>query len=121
MTDASRPTPAVPLVQDLCPKWAALLIEQLCALEVRLGNVRPAGDWKQANLEDVMKRMAEGADAFDDSVVEALFRKIATGLVGDGFSEAEIAAFVNARIPSGRLPYCNAAEVREAARTPDVD
>ena len=104
-----RPAPA-----DKCPKWAHELIEQIGALEIRLGNVRPSGDWKAATLQDVYKRLAEGADSFDDSVVETLFQKVSQGLTQEGFGAADIAAFINVRIPSDRLPYCSAAEVAEA-------
>jgi hypothetical protein len=97
-----------------CPGWAAKQIDQIATLEVRLGNIRPEGDFKEAMLADVVDRIGSDEAAFDESAVEALFVQVSRGLAGEGFTPDEIAGVINARIPSGKLPYCNASEVREA-------
>lgn len=108
-------------VTDACPKWAALLIDEIRALEIRLGNIRTtdteAGAWQKAKLSEVLSRVDDDAHSFDESVVEAHFRRISARLLGEGFTAAQIATFINSRIPTGgRLAYCNADEVSEAAR-----
>lgn len=114
-TKDGRPAPT-PAPKDGCPAWASLLIDQIAALEIRLGNIRPSTDWKDVNLQDLYERLGDGAGSFDEQVVDDVFKRIARDLTHEGRSPAEIAAFVNVRIPSGKLPYCNAEEVVEAAR-----
>jgi hypothetical protein len=103
-------------MSDQCPRWAEELIARIRAIELQLGNIVPEGgkDWHVSNVEDLYRRtgtMDDGGEA-DEGAVEALFAKVARGLAGEGLKPSEIAALINARVPSGgRLPYCSAAEV----------
>ena len=104
---------------DNCPRWAVEMILRIRDLEVQLGNLRPDSSepWKVANITDVYSRLEdpESSAVFAD-LVESLFGKLAVGLKDAGFDSEQIAALINTRIPSGRLPYCNSAEVQEALK-----
>lgn len=105
--------------QDACPAWADNLIKQLEAMEIALGNIRPSGkDWSENDLEAVYNRAfanSDRDDRADEEAVEALFTKIAKDLAKEGFDAPAIAAMVNARVGAGgKLPYCDASEVRSA-------
>ncbi len=107
--------PAIPEVKinDRCPAWASAVIARIRDIEIEAGNVTPAGDWQQLDLGKLQGRLFTKEEGPDDS--ENLFSELSRRLVSEGFSPADIAAFVNARIvSSGRLPYCSAAEVSEA-------
>jgi hypothetical protein len=107
---------------DGCPKWAVELIQSIQLLEVKLGNVQAPGEWQTADMSALVDRLYRDEDSvdLDESAVESLFRRVARGLLEDDFEPEQIADFINARIKSGgRLPYCNASEVREAAGSPE--
>ena len=95
------------------------MILRIRDLEVQLGNLRPDSSepWKVANITDVYSRLEdpESSAVFAD-LVESLFGKLAVGLKDAGFDSAQIAGFINTRIPSGRLPYCNSSEVKDAIK-----
>jgi hypothetical protein len=109
---------------DACPAWADQLIKELLVLEIRLGNVQPLPDageeWQSADLEELEQRLAarEGSGAIDEATTESIFKRVVTGLAGEGFSAAQITAFVNTRVVGqSRLPYCGLAEVEETLRS----
>lgn len=106
---------------DDCPSWADKMLRQIHDLEVKLGNIKdPEESWTGGDLSDLEERVFGGGDpdaelASAEATVEALFRRVATGLTAEGFEAPVIADFVNARVgKGGRLPYCNAKEVQEA-------
>jgi hypothetical protein len=109
---------------DPCPKWASEMISRIMLLEIETGTIKnPAEDptrekWTTAQLDELSK-MASRMDqqGYQDLAkeVEVLFARVVRGLIEEGHSPDDIAAFVNRRIPTGcRLPYCNADEVRDA-------
>lgn len=105
-------------IQDACPSWADKLLRQIHELELKLGNIMdPKESWAGGDLSELEERVFGGNDpdaelAAAEATVEALFRRVATGLTGEGFEAPVIADFINARVGSGgRLPYCNAQEV----------
>lgn len=99
-------------INDRCPTWAAQMIARIRDIEIEQGNINPPGDWKERNLEALQGR-AFTEDGPDDA--ETLFVELAKRLSSEGFSDDEIAGFVNARVVSGgKLLYCSAAEVRDA-------
>ncbi len=100
--------------QDGCPVWAQELIHKISEMEIKLGHLAPSGAWQIAKIEEILNRMQRDDTSFDESVVESLFAKVSIGLYEEGFSLEDIAEFVNIRIPSGKLPYCNVREVAEA-------
>lgn len=101
-------------IKDRCPTWAVALIARIRDIEIEAGNINPpGGDWAQRRLEEIQERAYVEHEGKDDA--EELFVELSRRLSSEGFSPAEIAGFVNARILSGgRLPYCSAAEVSEA-------
>jgi hypothetical protein len=104
-------------MQDKCPRWADELIVRIKELELELGNITPEGgkDWQVSNVEDLYHRTGSDTGQADEGTVETLFQQVARGLSKEGFGPEDIAAMINSRVPSGgRLPYCNAAEVRAA-------
>jgi len=102
-------------VKDSCPVWAHEIIHRISEIEIKLGHLAPSGAWQIAKIEEILNRMQGDDDtSFDESVVESLFRKVSIGLYDAGFTLEDIAQMINVRIPSGRLAYCNAAEVADA-------
>lgn len=107
-------------LSDGCPQWADKLIRQIRALEIQLGNIQPETEdpnWSASMIEKVYGRAFGDADdvRIDEEAIEILFNKVASSLVEAGHDPETIARFINGRItPEGRLPYCNAAEVRAA-------
>lgn len=109
---------------DDCPKWAEELILKIRAMEIQLGNIRPGMTsskadeaWQSQELGKLLDRLGEDGDTLrlTEEAVEGLFRKVAKDLTAEGFTPAQIVAFVNSRVaPESRLPYCDAREVMEA-------
>ena len=98
-----------------CPKWAVGLIRQMAALEIKLGHITNENNWLGGDLDELIARTAADFGTTDEAAVEALFRKICRGLVGEGFEAGAIAGFINARVAVRmKLPYCDANEVRDA-------
>jgi hypothetical protein len=100
-----------------CPAWAVPLIREIRALEVRLGNI--IDEQRDVHEVDLLRLAARVGDEMgdrepDEALVEQLFADVARRLANEGHSFAAIAAFVNEHMRSGRLPYCNAQEVRDA-------
>lgn len=123
MSDTIKAPPA----NDGCPVWASELIAKILVLEVEAGTIKsPNSDkhmegWSTSQVDELMKA-ASRLDETDQTMVEnpsssveTLFSKVTRGLKREGLSDVEIAAMINARIPTGcRLPYCSADEVRAA-------
>lgn len=102
---------------DKCPRWAAELIIRIRDLEVQLGNIRPDNSeaWQVKHVTDVFSRLEDpDSSAVFADLVESLFVKVSRGLKDEGFTSDEIATFINSHIPSGKLSYCNRAEVEAA-------
>jgi hypothetical protein len=113
-------TPSTQPVTDLCPAWANLLITELRAMEVLLGNIPATDEWQTADMEALHRRLS--GDTEDEAATEdrtaILFKKICVGLARENFEPQEISDFVNARIYyKGGPRYCNAKEVEEALHT----
>ena len=111
-------------ISDACPEWAASMIAKILLLEVEAGTIKnpseslESGQWSSSQIDDLSK-MASRMDnqGYQDLAdeVESLFVRVARGLVSEGHSPDAISEMVNRRIPTGcRLPYCSAAEVRDA-------
>mgnify|MGYP006285660201 CR=1 FL=1 len=104
-------------VADKCPRWASDLIVRIRDLEVQLGNIRPDNSeaWQVQHVTDVFNRLEDpDSSAVFADLVESLFVKVARGLREEGFVSDQIATFINSRIPSGKLSYCNRSEVEAA-------
>jgi len=102
---------------DHCPRWATELIIRIRDLEVQLGNIRPDNSeaWQVKHVTDVFSRLEDpDSSAVFADLVESLFVKVSRGLKDEGFASDEIATFINSRIPSGKLSYCNRSEVEAA-------
>lgn len=111
-------------IKDGCPAWASEMIHKIMLLEIEAGTIKNPAEtqstekWTTAQLEELAK-MANRMDhqGYQELAngVEALFTRIARGLVSEGHTPEAIAQMVNIRIPTGcRLPYCSADEVRDA-------
>ncbi len=111
-------------LNDGCPSWASEMISTITVLEVEAGTIKnpteqtSTNGWSTAQLDDLAKvagRMDDqGRQELADEV-ETLFGKVSRGLTAEGHNPDAIAAMINARVPTGcRLPYCSAAEVRDA-------
>jgi hypothetical protein len=121
-TGESSPT----MLADGCPDWASELISKILVLEVEAGTIKNPAEqskttstgWSSAQLDDLTKvaeRMDKDGLQDISEEVEAIFGRIARGLLGEGFQAEMIATMINARIPTGcRLAYCSAEEVRDA-------
>jgi hypothetical protein len=104
-------------IADKCPRWASDLIIRIRDLEVQLGNIRPDSSeaWQVNHVTDVFNRLEDpDSSAVFADLVESLFAKVTRGLKDEGFASDEIATFINSRIPSGKLSYCNRSEVEAA-------
>lgn len=109
---------------DGCPLWASEMINKIMLLEIEAGTIKnPAENqnaekWTTAQLDDLAKmanRMDHQGYLDLSNEVEALFTRVARGLVEEGHSHEVIAQMINGRIPTGcRLSYCSADEVRDA-------
>ena len=97
-----------------CPSWADALVQRITELEVQLGNLNPDGPCQVSNVAEVYKRLDSEDTALTAEAVDALFARVCRGLSEEGFAAGDIAAAINTRIPSGRVPYCNESEVTEA-------
>ncbi len=108
--------------QDHCPSWASALIAKIRALEIHLGNIRPASEeaWQVANVQEVLSRMQAEETAVHNDLVDGLFAKLSRLLAEAGYEPDQIAAFINSRMPSGRLPYCSSGEVVDALGQADL-
>ena len=104
---------------DKCPGWAEQLIARIRALEIQLGNIRPDEDgWQSLTAQELAQRamavnVEDNVGEIDASLTETLFERVCRGLNEEGYDSAAIAAMFNARIRSGRLPYCSAEEVED--------
>jgi hypothetical protein len=120
--DASSVNVGIPV--DGCPAWASDMIAKIMVLEVEAGSIKNPNEslsqngWSTANLEDLAKaagRLDDDGHQIISEEVEALFRRVVSGLVSESFSFDVIADMMNVRIPTGcRLSYCSAEEVRDA-------
>lgn len=114
-------------ISDGCPTWAQDLIAKILLLEIESGTIKnptsseandgKANGWSTSNLDDLTKianRLdRQGLQNLSDEI-EAIFNRLARGLINEGFSLDQIALMINSRIPTGcRLPYCSADEIRE--------
>ena len=106
-----------PKISDGCPDWAEVLIRKIYLLEIETGAIPnpKGGQWSTQTQDDLMKiaRKLEGNSGTDaDEEADALFVKVARGLLDGGFSADHIAKMVNSRIPTGtRLSYCSPSEI----------
>lgn len=103
-------------IPDHCPEWADKLIHDLRDVEIFLGNLPKKKDWESNRLADFSKRVfASDAPVWDEAKAEKVFAMIVSRLHSEGFSDQEIADFINARIRyDGGPKFCDAAEVRDA-------
>jgi len=114
MSSAQKPQE----IADGCPPWAVELILKIRELEIQLGNIPAGKAWQTLeNLEKLQERVFgddEEAQRLDEETVERIFRKVAIGLMEEGFTSEKIAGFVNARVGyDGGPPYCSSSEVRD--------
>lgn len=117
MTNLDHPSPDNTDAKAQGPSWAEELVLRLRELELRLGNLKPADGWQSLTAEQLAARagaLNEEESSDDASLTETLFQRLCRGLSEEGFAEDAIASFINARLHTERLPYCNAAEVSEA-------
>ena len=100
-------------LKDNCPEWADVLINQLCQVEIFLGNISKNLDWESQYLKKYQSRAFFPSDeVFDDKKVEFIFKKIVTQLHKEKFSVNSINKFINKRISTGSsLPYCSPEEI----------
>ena len=103
-------------IDDACPDWAVTMIDQLRQIEIILGNVPKAIEWKSSLLKNVNKKVfAENEGPISEYHAELMFTKIVKGLVEEQFSISEISTFINVRIGyKGGPKYCNENEVSRA-------
>lgn len=109
---------------DGCPAWATDMIAKIMVLEVEAGSIKNPNEglsqngWSTSNLEDLAKaagRLDDDGHQIISEEVEALFRRVVSGLVSESFNFDAIADMINVRIPTGcRLSYCSSEEVRDA-------
>ena len=112
-----KPTPS-----DRCPSWANEMILKIYVLEVESGAIKEhkSANWSTVGHEELLKiagKMEQDAGPDVSSNVEAIFERVARGLLSEKFEPEEIAEMINRRIPTGcNLSYCNASEVLGAAQ-----
>jgi hypothetical protein len=112
--------------QDKCPKWAEELVVRLRGLEIQLGNLKPDDGWQSLTAQSLAERAArlnaqEGNAELDASLTETLFQRLCRGLSEEGFGPEAIAAMVNCRLHSERLPYCSTDDVDEVLNDNQLD
>lgn len=102
--------------QIQCPDWSKVMIDQLLQVEIFLGNIPKSLEWSSERLEQVQRKLySEEKGTITEEVAEILFRRIAKGLKSEGFSEVDIAQFINDRVGfKGGPKYCNAVDISEA-------
>lgn len=107
-------------ILDGCPDWAVELIRKIYLLEVEAGAIKnPKSEAWTTTTQDELLKLAGQMDASLGADLEqetaALFERVARGLSSEDFTPDEIAAMINARIPTGcNLKYCSASEVLAA-------
>lgn len=119
MNDQSEET-ANNKLNDGCPDWAVEAIRKIYLLEIEAGSIKnpETSQWTTATQDELLKL----AGGLDDSLgvdleqeTATLFERVVRGLTSEDYDPDEIAAMVNARIPTGcNLKYCNASEVLAA-------
>lgn len=104
-------------IVDGCPLWAVELIRKIYLLEIESGTIKnpDTKEWTTTTQDQLLK-LADGMESSMgvdlEQEVEALFERVARGLSSEDFTPDEIAAMINARIPTGcKLKYCNASEI----------
>ncbi len=104
--------------KDGCPAFAAKMIDQLREVEIILGNIPKALDWRSEHVEAVEKSVfGEDESVFSEYHTEVIFSNIVNKLSGEGFEAEDIMGFINRRIGyKGGPKYCNLDEVREAVK-----
>lgn len=110
-------TQQIPTISDNCPDWAHELIRKIYLIEIEVGTIPnpTSGQWNTKTQEELLKAASDLEDAIGsdmDQEAEALFGRVARGLINENFSAEEVAAMINARIPTGtKLNYCSPSEV----------
>ncbi|MCX6127127.1 MAG: hypothetical protein NTV34_20585 [Proteobacteria bacterium] len=113
----SQKSQSTQVILDRCPDWANDLIRKIYLLEIETGSISnpKQGQWNTQTQDDLMKiaRKLEGTAGTDaEDEADALFGRVAKGLISENFSSEEIAKMINDRIPTGsRLLYCSPSEV----------
>ena len=103
------------VANDRCPDWAKEQIAQLREVEIYLGNIPKALEWKSSHLNDIAKRsLSKEYSSINEQTSELVFAKIVKSLRHEGFSTAEIEQFINRRISfEGGPKYCDSSEIEQ--------
>ena len=107
-------------IVDGCPDWAVDLIRKIYLLEVEAGSIKnpKSEEWATTTQDQLLKlagRMDDSLGVDLEQETATLFERVTRGLSSEDFTPDEIAAMINARIPTGcNLKYCSASEVLAA-------
>jgi hypothetical protein len=102
--------------KDGCPVFVERMIDQLREVEIILGNVPKALEWRSEHVAAISKSVIEEVTTtFTNHHTEIMFDRIVHRLRQDGFAADAIMGFINARIGyKGGPQYCSLEEVELA-------